>query len=77
MKFQWFQQNYFCKSTRDFVKSLDSIPFAGKTIIVSGNLYQLLPVLAKPVFVMDGFIEKTLKLWHNFKLAELNETMRQ
>ena len=59
------------------MKSLDSIPFAGKTIIVSGNLYQLLPVLAKPVFVMDGFIEKTLKLWHNFKLAELNETMRQ
>ena len=55
----------------------DSIPFAGKTIIVSGDLYQLPPVLAKPVFAMDGFIEKTLKLWHNFKLAELNETMRQ
>ena len=55
----------------------DSIPFAGKTVIVSGDLYQLPPVLAKPVFSMDGFIEKTLKLWHNIKLAELNETMRQ
>ena len=31
----------------------DSIPFAGKTIIVSGDLYQL------PVFSMDGFIERT------------------
>ena len=55
----------------------DSIPFAGKTVIVSGDLYQLPPVLAKPVFSMDGFIENTLKLWLNFKLAELNETMRQ
>ena len=55
----------------------DSIPFAGKTVIVSGDLYQLPPVLAKPVFSMNGFIEKLLKLWHNFKLAEINKTMRQ
>ena len=39
----------------------DSIPFANKTVIVSGDLYQLPPVLAKPVFSMDGFIENTLK----------------
>ena len=35
------------------------------TVIVSGDLYQLPPVLAEPVFSMDGFIENTLKLWHN------------
>ena len=59
----------------EIVGTSDSIPFSGKTVIVSCNLYQLPPVLAKPVFSMYGFIEKTLKLWHNFKLAELNETI--
>ena len=54
----------------------DRIPFANKTIIASGDLYQLPPVLAKPVFSTDGFVI-ALKLWHNFKFVELDEVMRQ
>ena len=55
----------------------DRIPFANKTIIASGDLYQLPPVLAKPVFSIDGFVIALLKVWHNFKFAELDEVMRQ
>ena len=36
----------------------DSIPFAGKTVIVSGDLYQLPPVLAKPVFLWMVLLKK-------------------
>ena len=55
----------------------DRIPFANKTIIASGDLYQLPPVLAKPVFSLDGFVIALLKVWHNFKFTELDEVMRQ
>ena len=55
----------------------DERPFAGKSIIVCGDLYQLPPVMAKPVFSTEGSLINVFKLWHNFKLAELNETMRQ
>ena len=55
----------------------DSIPFGGRTIIASGDLFQIPPVMAKPVFSMNGFLENSLQLWHNFAFAELNETMRQ
>ena len=52
-------------------------PFAGKSIVVCGDLYQLPPVMAKPVFSTEGSLINVFKLWHNFKLAELDETMRQ
>eukprot|EP00111_Clytia_hemisphaerica_P014066 TCONS_00041399-protein len=55
----------------------DRIPFANKTIIVSGDLYQLPPVRAKQVFSLDGFIISLLKLWRNFQFAELDKVMRQ
>ena len=55
----------------------DDRPFAGKSIIVCGDLYQLPPVMAKPVFSTEGLLINVFKLWHNFKLAELTETMRQ
>ena len=55
----------------------DRIPFANKTIIASGDLYQLPPVLAKPVYSTDGFVIALLKLWHNFKFVEFDEVMRQ
>ena len=42
-----------------------------------GDLYQLPPVMAKPVFSTEGSLINVFKLWHNFKLAELTETMRQ
>ena len=55
----------------------DRIPFANKTVIVSGDLYQLPPVFGGPVFSLNGFIVNLLKLWYNFKFAELDEVMRQ
>ena len=55
----------------------DQVPFAGKSILVCGDLYQLPPVMAHPVFSTDGFLISMFKLWHLFKLAELDEIMRQ
>ena len=53
------------------------IPFAGKTVIVSGDLYQLSPVFGKPVYSSEGYMQTILKLWEKFKLAELKVVMRQ
>ena len=58
-----------------------NIPFGGKPIAVCGDLYQLTPINAKPVFTfnvtetMEGFI--SMDLWHKFKLGELDQVMRQ
>eukprot|EP00111_Clytia_hemisphaerica_P011124 TCONS_00032559-protein len=54
----------------------DRILFANKTVIVSGDLYQLPPVFGGPVFTLNGFVINLLKLWRQFKFAELNEVMR-
>ena len=53
-------------------------PFAGLTMIVVGNLYQLPPVLQKPVFA-DYYddIYNIYHLWKVFKMCELTEVMRQ
>ena len=57
------------------------IPFGGKSIVVCGDLHQLPPVNAKLAFIfnvietMKGFI--SMDLWHKFKLAELDQVMRQ
>lgn len=56
---------------------VDEKPFAGKSILVCGDLYQLPPVMAKSVFDTDGLMISVFKLWHLFKLAELSESMRQ
>ena len=57
------------------------IPFAGKPVLVCGDLYQLPAVRAKPLFLFDqtetliqGVV--SMDLWHNFKIAELTEVMR-
>ncbi|XP_066911415.1 uncharacterized protein [Clytia hemisphaerica] len=55
----------------------DRIPFANKTVIVSGDLYQLPPVFGGPVFKLNGFLINLMKLWREFKFAELNKVMRQ
>ena len=55
------------------------IPFGGKSVLVCGDLYQLLLVRVKPVFTfnesetMKGFISSDL----SFRLAELDQVMRQ
>lgn len=56
---------------------IEETPFAGKSILVCGDLYQLPPVLAKPIFSTEGNVFDSFKLWQLFKLAELDETMRQ
>ena len=55
-----------------------SIPFAGKMIIVCGDLFQLPPVMGARVYHEgENMLAKVLKLWQNFKLGELSEIMRQ
>ena len=49
--------------------------------MVCGDLYQLSPANAKPVFTfnvtetMEGFI--SMDLWHKFKLAEIDQVVQQ
>ena len=56
------------------------VPFGGKSVLVCGDLCQLPPFRAKPVFTfndtetMGGFI--SINLWRNFRLAELDQVMR-
>ena len=57
--------------------TIEETPFAGKSILVCGDLYQLPPVLARPVFSTEGTFINAFNLWHIFKLVELDETMRQ
>ena len=57
------------------------VPFGGKFFLVCGDLCQLPPVPAKPVFTfndtetMEAFISSNL--WRKFRLAELDQVMRQ
>ena len=55
-----------------------SIPFAGITMIFVGDLYQLPPVLQKPIYA-DYYDEifNIHHLWRTFKSCELTEVMRQ
>ena len=56
-------------------------PFGGKSVSVCRDLYQILPVRAKPVFIfnetetMEGLISSDL--WQKFRLAEFDQVMRQ
>ena len=59
--------------------SSDQLPFAGMSVIVCGDFYQLLPVRGRPVYSITTSINclLTLDLWHKFKMAEMTEVMRQ
>ena len=55
-----------------------SIPFAGKMLIVCGDLFQLPPVMGSRVYSEGkNLLAKMLRLWQSFKFAELTEVMRQ
>ena len=55
-----------------------SVPFAGKMIIVCGDLFQLPPVMGSSVYKEGkNLLAQMLRLWQSFKLAELTEVMRQ
>ena len=57
------------------------IPFGEKSVLVCGDLYQLPQVPAKPLFTfnetetVEGFLSSDL--WQKFRLAELDQVMRQ
>ena len=55
-----------------------NIPFAGITVIPSGDFHQLPPVQQKSVYAeySDAW-QNLVHLWNLFKIAELNEIMRQ
>ena len=55
-------------------------PFAGKSILAVGDLYQLPPVNAKPVYAYTfDFTESmdhlSIDFWRLFKLVELTQVM--
>ena len=59
------------------------LPFAGKSVLVCGDLYQLPPVRDFPVF-NNRSVENchplqfaAIDLWRMFKIVELTEIMRQ
>ena len=56
----------------------DNIPFADITIITVGDFYQLPPVQQRSVYAeyKDAW-QNLVHLWRLFKLAELDEVMRQ
>ena len=55
-----------------------SVPFAGITMIFVGDLFQLPPVLQKPIYA-DYYDEifNIHHLWRTFKFCELSQVMRQ
>ena len=55
------------------------IPFAGVTVICSGDLYQLPPINASSVYAPyeSGSWNNLIHMWKLFKIAELDEVMRQ
>ena len=55
-----------------------SKPFAGLTIILVGDLYQLPPVMQKPIYAeFSNDLYNIYPLWRNFQMCELTEVMRQ
>ena len=83
MKYQWFQANYFLHINKRLIEIFsctDNKPFAGKPVILCGDLYQLPPVNARPIFIANNtYIEGILSvhLWRKFEITELTEIMRQ
>ena len=54
------------------------IPFANKSVIAFGDLYQLPPVRGKYVFaVVEDPVSQLYHFWHLFQMVELVEVVRQ
>ena len=66
----------------EIFESPSNILFAGKSVIICGDLNQLPPVRAKPVFMFDEYSPLfqgvvSVDLSRKFKIGELTEVMRQ
>ena len=61
--------------------NVPNILFAGKSVLVAGDLYQLPPVNTMPVYASSNSAEPKSyvedELWKIFRLVELTEVMRQ
>ena len=69
---------YIHQRLSEIVGSINDAPFAGISIIVCGDFYQLPPIQQRPVYA--EFSDPMLNIdhcWKNFKIAELTEVMRQ
>ena len=55
------------------------MPFAGLSVLVCGDLYQLPPIKQAPIYSSRDNIKGCLSLefWNNFKVVQLTEVMRQ
>ena len=57
------------------------LPFAGKSVLVCGDFYQLPPVRASPVFhsCTGNFhaLQYAVDLWRMFRIVKLTKIMRQ
>ena len=62
----------------DIFGRTDNAPFAGLTVLTVGDLFQLPPIGAKPVYTESiNCWQNFAALWKLFKIAELTEVMRQ
>ena len=70
-----YQLEALDRTLRDVME--DECPFGGKTIVLSGDFRQCLPVV--PGASWAGIVDKCLNrsvLWHHFKVLRLTENMR-
>ena len=65
-----------------FVKFISDQPFAGKSILAVGDLYQFPPVNAKPMFAYTfdftqpmGYLSNDF--WRLFQLVDVTQVMRE
>ena len=83
MKIQWFQVLFYeiQKCLNEFFSPGKDVPFGEESVLVCGDLCQLSPVHAKPVFTFDDTETMealiSMNLWHKFRFAELDQVMRQ
>lgn len=85
MKFQWLVAECYNKLTTGYnrlqqIKGINSC-FGGVSVIVVGDLFQLPPVIDRPVYSTPNTGPTSILaenyLWKKFKLFELTEIMRQ
>ena len=86
MKLPLYPRKYFTKFTSVSllieIFNIQNNPFAGKSILFVGDLYQLPPVNSRPIYAAlidfehpTSYVMKDL--WERFNIVELDEVIRQ